>query len=82
MFLNCKFTACTTVAYRCPCRCMYMYDTLDIRTCSIDGRVESETGLVDSKVGAATVYHFTLEINLHLDGIADCIRLYNPVLKT
>lgn len=57
--------------YRSACRRMDVYDTLDIRTRGVDGRVESETSLVDSKVGAAPVHYFTLEINLHLESTTD-----------
>lgn len=47
-----------------------MYDALDIRPCSVDGRVESKASLVDPEVGATPVHYLTLEVNLHLDTMA------------
>lgn len=42
-------------------------DTLDVRPCSIDGGVESETGLVDPEVGAASVHYLAMKVYLHLE---------------
>lgn len=51
--------------------CVYMYNTLDIGPCSIDGRVEDKASLVDPKVGASPVHYLTLKIYLHLECAED-----------
>lgn len=56
-----------TVPYRSSRSCVYMYDTLDIRPCGVDGGVEIEAGLVDAEVGAAPVDYLTLKVYLHLE---------------
>ena len=52
--------------YRSTCRCVYVYDTLDVGPCSINGRVKSKTGLVDPEVCASSVHYLTLKVYLHL----------------
>lgn len=65
-------------AYRCTCCRVYMYNTLDIGPCSIDGRVEHEAGLIDSQVGASSVYDLTLKVYLYLK-VIQCQRLIKAV---
>lgn len=51
--------------------CVHMYDTLDIGPCSIDSRVEGETGLVDPEISAASVHNLALKVYLHLESRPD-----------
>lgn len=46
---------------------VHVYDTLDIRTRGIDGRVEKKAGLVDPEIGAAPIHYLTLKVYLHLE---------------
>ena len=52
---------------------MYVDDAFDVWSCAVDGRVQHETGNVNSKVCCACLNYVTLHINLDQRGGSDLV---------
>lgn len=66
-----------------------MHYALDVRSGSVDGRVEGESCLVYAQISAAAVYDLTLQVDLHLKThsmlkyyiIITSVSIYSHVLR-